>query len=184
MVAHYATALAQAAGLAQEEVKKIRLAAFLHDLGKVDIPEEILNKPGPLSDAEKKVCQRHPVTGADIVRQIKSLEEIVPLIRHHHERYDGQGYPDGLAGEEIPLGARIIALADSFDAMITNRPYRRARTYQEAIEIVKKEAGRQFDPHLAELFVTKCVDVKAIGTEWETESVQEEPAPPAGQQPS
>jgi len=184
MVAHYATALAQAAELEREEVKKIRLAAFLHDLGKVDIPEEILNKPGPLSAAEKELCQCHPVTGADIVQQIKSLEEIVPLIRHHHERYDGQGYPDGLAGEEIPLGARIIALADSFDAMITNRPYRRARTYQEAIEIVKKEAGGQFDPHLAELFVTKCVDVKAIGTVGGTESVQEEPSPPAGQQPS
>jgi HD-GYP domain-containing protein (c-di-GMP phosphodiesterase class II) len=80
------------------------------------------------------------------------------------------------------LGARIIALADSFDAMITNRPYRRARTYQEAVEIVKKEAGRQFDPHLAELFVTKCVDVKAIGTGWETESIQEEPTQPPWQQ--
>jgi|GEM_PF-1035844 len=181
-VAHYATALAQAAGLAPEEVKKIKVAAFLHDLGKVDVPEEILNKPGPLSAAEKELCRRHPVTGAGIVRQIKSLEEIVPLIRHHHERYDGQGYPDGLAGGAIPLGARIIALADSFDAMTTNRPYRRARTRQEAIEVIQKEAGRQFDPQLAWLFVTGCVDGQGIDTAGGTESVQEEPSPPAGQQ--
>ncbi|WP_051276447.1 bifunctional diguanylate cyclase/phosphohydrolase [Desulfovirgula thermocuniculi] len=156
-VAYYATALARAAGLTQEEVKKIKVAAFLHDLGKVDIPEEILNKPGPLSDAERELCQRHPVIGAEIVQQIKSLREVVPLIRHHHERYDGKGYPDGLAGEAIPLGARIIAIADSFDAMTTNRPYRRAKTHREAIQELRKEAGRQFDPHLAELFVTKCV---------------------------
>jgi diguanylate cyclase (GGDEF)-like protein/PAS domain S-box-containing protein/putative nucleotidyltransferase with HDIG domain len=170
-VAYYATALAQAMGLVPEEVKKIKVAAFLHDLGKVDIPEEILNKPGPLSAAERELCQLHPVTGADIVRQIKSLEETVPLIRHHHERYDGQGYPDGLAGGAIPLGARIIALADSFDAMTTNRPYRRARTHQEAIEVIKKEVGQQFDPHLAGLFVARCVGCKATGTAGGTEFV-------------
>jgi len=178
-VAHYAAVLARAAGLSPEEVKKIKVAAFLHDLGKVDIPEEILNKPGLLSAAERELCRDHPVTGAHIVRQIKSLEEIAPLIRHHHERYDGRGYPDGLAGGAIPLGARIIALADSFDAMTTNRPYRRARTRQEAIQETRKEAGRQFDPYLVGLFITMDVDGQGIGTSGGTESVREEPSPPA-----
>ncbi|AEG16988.1 diguanylate cyclase and metal dependent phosphohydrolase [Desulfofundulus kuznetsovii DSM 6115] len=181
-VAHYATALARATGLAPEEVKKIKVAAFLHDLGKVDIPEEILNKPGPLSEAEKELCQCHPVIGAEIVQQIKSLEEMVPLIRHHHERYDGKGYPDGLAGEAIPLGARIIAIADSFDAMTTNRPYRRAKTHREALEEIRKEAGRQFDPHLAELFVTRCAGSGASDAGEVEHALNEGPPTSAGKQ--
>lgn len=152
-VAHYATALAQAAGLDEKEVKEIRVAAFLHDIGKVDTPEGILNKPGPLSKEELMLVQRHSETGAGIVRQIKSLEDIVLAILYHHERYDGKGYPHSLAGEEIPLSARIIALADSFDAMTSHRPYRRAMTVAEAVEEIKREAGRQFDPRLAVIFM-------------------------------
>jgi len=151
-VAHYATALARAAGLSEKEVKEIRVAAFLHDIGKVDIPEGILNKPGPLNKEELLLVQRHSETGAGIVGQIKSLEDIVLAIIYHHERYDGKGYPHRLAGEAIPLSARIISLADSFDAMTSNRPYRRAMSPEEACEEIKKGSGHQFDPHLAMLF--------------------------------
>jgi putative nucleotidyltransferase with HDIG domain len=157
-VACYAAALAQVIELDEKEVKEIKVAAFLHDIGKVDIPEEILNKPGPLNREEFEKIKRHPATGAGIVRQIKSLENIAASILHHHERYDGKGYPDGLAAEAIPLASRLIALADSFDAMISHRPYRRAMTFTEALGEIEEEAGRQFDPFLAQLFIDNITD--------------------------
>lgn len=152
-VADYAAALALTYGLDHEEVRNIKVASFLHDIGKVDIPEELLNKPGPLNAEEYRLIKRHPETGAGIVGQIRSLEKIVPLVLYHHERYDGRGYPRGLKGDKIPLAARMIALADSFDAMISHRPYRRAMSVVEALEKIKRGSGRQFDPVLAELFV-------------------------------
>jgi len=152
-VALYTAQLARWAGLPEEEVKRIKLAAYLHDLGKVDVPAGILTKPGPLTAAERSLCQAHAVTGARIVGQVEELLPVVPIIRHHHERYDGKGYPDGLYGTHIPLGARIIAIADSFDAMISERPYRRPRSVVEALAELEREAGRQFDPGLARIFV-------------------------------
>lgn len=151
-VARHAAELAHAAGMDDGEVKKLRLAAFLHDVGKIAVSRQLLNKPEPLTPEEWEVIKRHPAVGAEIVGQIKGLEEIVPLVLHHHERWDGNGYPAGLTGEAIPLGARIIALADAFDAMTTHRPYQPAKTGSEALRELRREAGRQFDPHLAEIF--------------------------------
>ncbi|MCL6447921.1 MAG: diguanylate cyclase [Armatimonadetes bacterium] len=152
-VARYAVALAQKAGLSPEETSKIKIAALLHDLGKVEIPLETLTKTEPLTPEERALIRRHASLGAELVGQIKPLAGLVPAILHHHERYDGAGYPQGLAGEEIPLAARIIALADAYDAMTSYRPYRSARTPFEALAEIEKEAGRQFDPALVDCFL-------------------------------
>jgi diguanylate cyclase (GGDEF)-like protein/PAS domain S-box-containing protein/putative nucleotidyltransferase with HDIG domain len=152
-VARYAVALAQKAGLPPEEASKIKIAALLHDLGKVEIPLETLTKTEPLTPEEWALIRRHASLGAELVGQIKPLAGLVPAILHHHERYDGAGYPQGLAGEEIPLAARIIALADAYDAMTTYRPYRPPRTPDEALAEIEKEVGRQFDPVLAGCFI-------------------------------
>ncbi|MGB9904814.1 MAG: diguanylate cyclase [Desulfotomaculales bacterium] len=152
-VARYALTLAKRAGLSPEEISRIRVAALLHDLGKVEIPLEVLTKTDPLTPEEWALIRKHTVAGADLVAQVKPLAALAPVILYHHERYDGTGYPAGLAGEDIPLGARIIALADAFDAMTSYRPYRPARTPFEALQEIKRQAGSQFDPVLAELFL-------------------------------
>lgn len=152
-VARYAVAIARKAGLDNDETNKIKIAAYLHDLGKMEIPLEILTKIEPLNKNEWTLIRSHPSLGADIVRQIKPLEELVPLILHHHERFDGSGYPNGLVGDKIPLGARVIAIADAFDAMTSHRSYRPAQTPYEALNEINKEAGRQFDPILVNYFI-------------------------------
>jgi HD-GYP domain-containing protein (c-di-GMP phosphodiesterase class II) len=126
---------------------------FLHDIGKVGIPEHILCKAGPLSVDEWTVMRNHPIIGAQIVAPIAFLADAVDLIRHHHERFDGSGYPDGLAHEEIPLAARIFAVADSFDAMTSDRPYRGAIGLEPALEELRAGAGTQFDPEIVRVFV-------------------------------
>jgi HD-GYP domain-containing protein (c-di-GMP phosphodiesterase class II) len=126
---------------------------LLHDIGKVGIPEHILSKPGPLTVPEWEVMRRHPVIGAQIVAPIRFLDEAAKVIRHHHERFDGTGYPDRLAGEAIPVSARIFAVADSFDAMVSDRPYRRARTLDFALGQIQAGAGTQFDPVIVSAFV-------------------------------
>jgi HD-GYP domain-containing protein (c-di-GMP phosphodiesterase class II) len=131
---------------------------FLHDLGKVGIPEDILCKAGPLSGDEWALMRGHPLIGAQIVAPIRFLGEATQVIRHHHERFDGTGYPDGLAGRDIPLPARIFAVADSFDAMISDRPYRRARPIEVALEEIGDGAGTQFDPEVVEAFVSLVED--------------------------
>ncbi|BCV22233.1 hypothetical protein hamaS1_23020 [Moorella sp. Hama-1] len=128
-VAGYVVRLASRLGLETARVEKLRLAASLHDLGKIGIHDAILNKAASLTAAEFVLIKQHPVIGAKILQPLVPLKEQIPWIRHHHERYDGKGYPDGLRGEAIPLGARIIALADSFDAMTSDRPYRRALSF-------------------------------------------------------
>lgn len=152
-VAGYAVALAERMGLPSDHISLLQCGAYLHDIGKVEVPPEILNKPGKLDQDEWEVIKKHPDWGGNIVRPLTLLSAIVPLIRHHHENYDGTGYPDGLAGEEIPLFARILRIADSFDAMTTDRPYKAAKTAEEACMVLRQEAGKMFDPHLVELFV-------------------------------
>ncbi|MGE5589441.1 MAG: HD-GYP domain-containing protein [Bacillota bacterium] len=129
-----------------EEVKK---AGLLHDIGKVNVPDQVLKKPGKLTDEETNLMNRHPTDGARFVESVSSLRHLAPIIRHHHERYDGRGYPDGLSGEAIPLGARILLVADAFDAMTTDRPYRTAMSTAEALGRIITNAGTQFDARVA-----------------------------------
>lgn len=152
-VAEYAEKLARRIGLDEENIFWIKLAAYLHDVGKIHIQPEILNKAGALTDEEWEAIRLHPVVGANLLDSIQGLKRIVPVVYHHHERYDGRGYPTGLAREEIPLEARILTLADSFDAMMSNRPYRRCRTLSWAVEEIRRERGNQFDPYLADEFL-------------------------------
>lgn len=153
-VTHYAVMLAKAMGLSGKEIEQVQYAALLHDVGKIGISGDILNKPGPLDPGEWEIMRKHPEISERIVRQIERMEEVAQMVRSHQERYDGGGYPDGLSGEEIPLGARILAVADAFDAMTSNRPYRRARTNAEALAELRAGAGTQFDPGLVEVFET------------------------------
>jgi HD-GYP domain-containing protein (c-di-GMP phosphodiesterase class II) len=131
----------------------LHIAGLLHDIGKIGIPEPILNKDGPLNGGELEKIKEHPVVGAAILQPIKELEVPIQGVRYHHERYDGSGYPEGLKGEQIPLIASIIAVVDAFDAMTTNRPYRRGLSKEEAIAEIRRQAGRQFNPHIAQVFV-------------------------------
>ena len=140
--------------LPKADVDTIRHASLLHDVGKIGISEKILLKPGRLTDEEFETIKSHPYIGAGILNSIEFLHSVCDIIKHHHERYDGKGYPDKLAGEEIPLGARIICVADSFDAITSHRPYRKPMTFDEATEEVKRCAGAQFDPEVAAAFVS------------------------------
>jgi len=145
--------LAARLGLAQEEINLLGYAAFLHDIGKIELDHEILNKAEPLNEKEYEMIKHHPEWGSEIVKAIKKLHPIVPVIRHHHENFDGSGYPDALKGKEIPLLARIIRLTDSYDAMISHRPYKERLTITAALEEIRANIGTQFDPELATLFL-------------------------------
>ncbi|MDQ7794207.1 MAG: HD-GYP domain-containing protein [bacterium] len=149
----YALAIARRLGWSHELLERLQYACVLHDIGKIGIPDAILKKEDSLTPEEYEVQKRHPVVGADIVRAVKFLSRVVPWIRHHHERYDGRGYPDGLQGEVIPLGARVIAVADAFDAMTSVRPYRPALSAQAALEELRRNTGAQFDPQIVEAFL-------------------------------
>jgi putative nucleotidyltransferase with HDIG domain len=146
---HRVTEIAQAIGhelgLDQESLQKLKIASLLHDIGKLGIPEEVLDQPGRLKASMFANIRAHPVKGADIIKHIKPLADILPAIRHHHERYDGKGYPDGLADDEIPLAARIISVADAFDAMTTDRPYRKAMSIEKAATQLLMDKNKQWD---------------------------------------
>lgn len=150
-VAVYAGELATRLGMSAEDHQKIVKAALVHDLGKVSIYDSIIRKKGRLTDEEYNLLKRHPAIGAEIISRMKGLQDIVPMVRHHHERWDGLGYPDGIAGKEIPLGARILCVADSLDAMFSDRPYRPTRSYKEVMTEVAACSGSQFDPDLVEV---------------------------------
>jgi putative nucleotidyltransferase with HDIG domain len=145
-VAAYGLELARRVDPALAEDPQTEFGYLLHDVGKVAIPDGILHKPEPLAPEEEQLMRRHPVIGYDILRQVPFLEEAARIVRSHHERYDGGGYPDGLAGEEIPLAARLFAIADAFDAITTERPYRLAAPIAEARRTIAGGAGKQFDP--------------------------------------
>ena len=151
-VAEYCVAIAQRHEWSEAEIELLQMAAILHDVGKVSIPDHILKKREPLSEREWTAVRKNPVRGAEMVSRIQGLEAIVPWIRHSHERLDGGGYPDGLSGDAIPLACRILHVADAFDAMTSGRPYRRSMTTEEALAELRANAGTQFDPLCVRLF--------------------------------
>ena len=133
-VARYCLHLARHLNVSEKEIEEVRLAAVLHDVGKIGVPERLLNKPGPLDADEFEQMKQHSVLGAKILEPLRSIQNIQKIVRHHHERWDGSGYPDGLKGETIPLASRMIGIADAYDTMVTERTYKRSRTRQEAYE--------------------------------------------------
>jgi ribonuclease P protein subunit RPR2 len=151
-VTAYALEIAKALDIALSDTAEIEFGFLLHDVGKVAIPDAILFKPGALTDEEHALMRQHPVIGAHIVGGIDFLGAATDVVRHHHERWDGKGYPDGLAGEQIPLAARVFAVADVLDALTTKRPYRPASSFTFARETITGEAGAQFDPRVVEAF--------------------------------
>lgn len=153
-VALMAWRLAQAFGMSDEEADRVRIAGIVHDVGKIGVPEAVLRKPGRLTDDEFDQIKRHPRIGHTILRDIAPLADVLPGVLHHHERWDGRGYPDGLAAEGIPLMGRLLAVADAFDAMSSSRSYRPALPREKVIAEIAACAGTQFDPRLAEVFVT------------------------------
>jgi putative nucleotidyltransferase with HDIG domain len=146
-------ALAQAMLLPRQEVENIRLGSILHDVGKIGIPDAILNKPSKLTDEEYETIKQHAQIGARIVQSVGALQGVVPIVRHHQERFDGKGYPDGLMGEEIPIGARIIAVVDAYGAMTEDRVYRKALGHDKALSELRRNAGAQFDPQVVSTFI-------------------------------
>jgi putative nucleotidyltransferase with HDIG domain len=168
-VGELAARVAKRLGLDAEQVELTRLAGSLHDLGKLAIPEEILRKPGTLADSERLVLERHPQIGFRMLDSL-GVDPVADLVLHHHERWDGAGYPDGLHGESIPLGARIIFVTDAYDAMTSDRIYRPKRSSQAALAELERCAGTQFDPGIVAAFVEE------VGQSASLESVRAQPA--------
>lgn len=156
-VAEYSQLLAAELNLSEIEIKEVELSALFHDIGKIGIPDNILLKPARLTRAEFEIMKSHPVRSAKILERISGMRNLIPGIKYHHERFDGLGYPDGLKGQDIPLYARIILIADTFDAMTSTRPYRLALDKEIAFEELRRCSGTQFDPILVETFI------KALG---------------------
>jgi putative nucleotidyltransferase with HDIG domain len=152
-VSEYATHIAEELNLPERDIENIKFAALLHDLGKIGMPDEIIKKPSRLTDEEFEIVKMHPVIGAKIIREIESLAPIVPIILHHHERFDGKGYPNKLKGEEIPIGARIVHVVDAYDTMVSARAYRDMLPAELAISELRKNSGTQFDPMVVDAFI-------------------------------
>ncbi len=174
-VVRLAVAVAAELDLDLDAVRNVELGAVLHDIGKVRVPESILNKPGPLTDEEWTVMKTHPEVGEHILRPIQSLNGILPIVRHHHERWDGGGYPDELTGRAIPLGARIVAVCDAYRAMTENRPYRSALSSDEARKELHEGSGSQFDPDCVEALIRALARRDSAAT-----VVALRPPPPSG----
>jgi putative nucleotidyltransferase with HDIG domain len=151
-VARYALAVARQMKWAPDRRHRLEIAALLHDVGKLGVEAFILAKPASLDEVEMAAIRYHPLLGVRILESVRQLADIIPFIRHHHERFDGNGYPDRLKGEDIPLEARILSVADAYEAITSNRPYRRARSPQEALQEIRKGIGTQFDPRVVEAF--------------------------------
>lgn len=151
-VVAYSLALGEALGLDLDALEELRLGATLHDIGKIGVPDAVLLKAGPLDETEQEVMRRHASDGASIVSRIADLRPLVPIVRNHHERWDGSGYPDGLRGDQIPLAARIVSVADTFDAMTTSRPYRKSLPSEKAAQEIQRVAGTHLCPTVAGVF--------------------------------
>jgi HD-GYP domain-containing protein (c-di-GMP phosphodiesterase class II) len=152
-VTDFTLRIAAKMGLSEKELGDLELAAILHDVGKIGVPESILNKPGKLTDEEFRLIKEHPARGENILSPVIELKEIARVVRSHHERYDGTGYPDKLKGHEIPLGARIMAIADTYDSITSERPYRKAASHRYAVKEIIGCSGTQFDPEVVENFL-------------------------------
>ena len=170
-VTRYAVRLGQAMKLQQHQLTLLRYGAILHDIGKVGVSEAVLCKPGPLDDDEWQEMRKHPLIGEKICSSLRFAAEVGPMIRHHHERWDGNGYVDALAGDEIPLMARVLSVVDSFDAMTSDRPYRAALPLDEAVRRLRDGVGTQWDPEIVSVFVEtvdcvgRSVDMATVGDE-------------------
>ncbi|WP_339059963.1 HD-GYP domain-containing protein [Tepidibacillus marianensis] len=151
-VYEYSSLIANQLGLPNDQIQDIETASLLHDIGKIGIPLDILNKPGKLNTMEYDEIKQHPVIGAQVLERIDQFDRVRDSILHHHERYDGKGYPLMISGENIPLEARIISVADAFDAMTSNRPYRTGMNIEQAYHIILEESNKQFDPEIVETF--------------------------------
>lgn len=160
-VAELSLRMAQQIGLPLAEQERIHIGAHLHDIGKIGIPDAILNKPGKLTESEFAIIRQHPEIGGDIVSKVKVFHSVVDIVRHHHERFDGNGYPDKLCGTEISLGSRIVCVADAFDAMISMRSYRPPLNVSEAMAEMERCRGSQFDPAIVDV-LKKIVSNKEV----------------------
>jgi len=161
-VMNYSLAIGRMLGLGKTELENLKLSAILHDIGKIGIRDKVLLKEGKLEPEEIEIMNMHPKYGSAILSHVKQLKDVIPGMRGHHERYDGTGYPDGLKSSEIPRAARVIAVADTFDAMTTDRPYRKARTPDAAFDELKKYAGRQFDPSVVDAFFKAWKEMEIV----------------------
>ena len=179
MIAALATEMATEMGLPEADIERIRFASLLHDVGKVALPQDILDKPGALTEFEWQAITEHPRIGQLVLEQATSLREAVPIVLHHHERYNGKGYPHGLVGRDIPLGARIVAVADAYHAMVHERPYQKVRTHADALVELQRCAGTQFDPDIVAIFCRLFArDVPMDGSEAIAEIIAASQAPP------
>lgn len=158
----YSVKLAKALGLPAKKVKQVELSAILHDIGKIGIPDDVLRKPERLTDEEFEIIKKHPVIGYNILKSIDGLDDVLDGIKYHHERYDGKGYPEGLKGKEIPLVARIIAIADTLDAMTSDRPYRKGLDFEYALEQIRNVKGSQLDPDLVDAFLNSFSNLEEL----------------------
>jgi diguanylate cyclase (GGDEF)-like protein/putative nucleotidyltransferase with HDIG domain len=161
----YVSEIGATMGLAKDQMQALLTASFLHDIGKLAVPEHIINKPGKLTPEEFEKMKIHPIVGADILERVRFPYPVVPIVRSHHESWDGSGYPDGLKGAEIPVGARILSVVDCFDALASDRPYRKALPLEKAMEFVKSKAGSQFDPEIVAILEGRYIELEHMANE-------------------
>ena len=177
-VADLAEKIARELRLPEDQVEKIRSAALIHDIGKIAVPDEILRKPGPLTDEEWAIMKKHPDVGADLIQNLEIYADVADIVRYEHERWDGSGYPKGLKGEEIPLGARIVAAADIWNALTTDRPYRPAYPHDKARRMIEEMRGKELDPKVADALL------RVVGREGAESKPQSQSQPRQEQEPS
>ena len=182
-VARSARLLGETAGLEAADLDDLYSGGMIHDIGKIGIPDSILLKPGPLTSREFEQVRHHPVVGAEIVSPLRSAAPLLAIVRHHHERWDGRGYPDGLVGEQIPIMARIVAICDAFDAMISDRPYRPGITPEQALRTLQKGAGSQWDPDMVKLFVGEVAESSSVYAGLDRAIMGDEPPGPPNRVP-